>query len=106
MNTETGDILTRQQLALKPDMFKAQCVLIDEQVMTRKQKAEMRVSKHDNRSALGRLRIDKRFKARNKPCPCGSGRKFKKCCWFKVLPADCNNNLIRRTESDYRKQRF
>lgn len=18
---------------------------------------------------------------RNKPCPCGSGRKFKKCCW-------------------------
>ena len=21
---------------------------------------------------------------RNKPCPCGSGKKFKKCCWNKV----------------------
>ena len=20
---------------------------------------------------------------RNKPCPCGSGKKFKKCCWNK-----------------------
>lgn len=20
---------------------------------------------------------------RNKPCPCGSGKKFKKCCWSK-----------------------
>lgn len=22
---------------------------------------------------------------RNKPCLCGSGKKFKKCCWSKVL---------------------
>jgi uncharacterized protein YecA (UPF0149 family) len=21
---------------------------------------------------------------RNDPCPCGSGKKYKKCCWLKV----------------------
>jgi hypothetical protein len=28
---------------------------------------------------------------RNEPCPCGSGRKFKKCCWIDLPPND--NNL-------------
>jgi uncharacterized protein YecA (UPF0149 family) len=23
---------------------------------------------------------------RNDPCPCGSGRKYKKCCWLKTSP--------------------
>jgi len=23
--------------------------------------------------------------ARNEPCPCGSGKKFKKCCWFEAI---------------------
>lgn len=23
---------------------------------------------------------------RNKPCPCNSGRKFKKCCWSQFRP--------------------
>jgi uncharacterized protein YecA (UPF0149 family) len=22
--------------------------------------------------------------ARNDPCPCGSGKKYKKCCWLKI----------------------
>jgi len=22
---------------------------------------------------------------RNRPCPCGSGKKFKKCCWHGVV---------------------
>lgn len=27
--------------------------------------------------------IDRKNKFRNKPCPCGSGKKFKKCCFNK-----------------------
>ena len=27
---------------------------------------------------------------RNAPCPCGSGKKFKKCCWNKHLPPNGN----------------
>jgi len=31
------------------------------------------------------VRSVKVFKAgRNEPCPCGSGKKFKKCCWNKT----------------------
>ncbi len=29
---------------------------------------------------------------RNEPCPCGSGKKFKKCCYHKIQPI----NLRRR----------
>jgi len=25
-------------------------------------------------------------KLRNKPCPCGSGKKFKKCCFTTYIP--------------------
>lgn len=27
----------------------------------------------------------RKSKYRNKPCPCGSGKKFKKCCWDKEI---------------------
>jgi len=44
--------------------------------MTDKQAAEGSVSLSDHRSVLGR----RLGKARNKPCPCGSGKKLKRCC--------------------------
>ncbi len=30
---------------------------------------------------------DRKTAGRNDPCPCGSGKKFKKCCWDKARPA-------------------
>ena len=32
----------------------------------------------------GTIKYDDRKFGRNEPCPCGSGRKFKKCCGKKV----------------------
>ena len=29
---------------------------------------------------------------RNDPCPCGSGKKFKHCCWDKLRPGNIRNN--------------
>ena len=29
-------------------------------------------------------RAERKNWMRNKPCPCGSGKKFKKCCWNKL----------------------
>jgi len=29
---------------------------------------------------------------RNKPCRCGSGKKFKKCCWSKIAILNHQNN--------------
>jgi SEC-C motif len=30
------------------------------------------------------------FKRRNHPCSCGSGKKYKKCCWKKDIDPDPN----------------
>ena len=40
----------------------------------------------DNKEAEMLEKLDKRQRKnwmRNQPCPCGSGNKFKKCCWSK-----------------------
>jgi len=84
MDTETGRIVTRKQLDTMDEITKKKCVPIEEAMMTLKQQADMQVSKFDNRSALGKIRIQGRNSLRNKPCPCGSGIKFKKCCWNKT----------------------
>jgi len=84
MNSETGRIMTRLEVEALSDTEKAKCVPIDEQMMTLKQKLEMQVSPHDSKSELGKLRIRHKNSLRNQPCPCGSGYKFKKCCWSKV----------------------
>ena len=85
MNTETGKILNRAELARMEDMLQAKCVPITEQMMTARQKQTRQVSKYDGRSVLGRYRFRHEKRLRNKPCPCGSGVKFKKCCWNKVV---------------------
>ena len=84
MNSETGVIRDLVDVQTLPKTEQVKFVGIDEQLMTLKQKLEMRVSKHDTRSPLGKLRFKTFNNLRNKPCPiCGSGKKFKKCCWNK-----------------------
>ena len=84
MNCETGRIITREEMENLFQPEKSKYVEIEEAAMTLKQKQQMQVSKHDNVSQLGRLRYKSLNSFRNKPCPiCGSGIKFKKCCWNK-----------------------
>lgn len=84
MNSETGQLLAREEIENLDFITKAKCFPIAEKMMTFKQRQTMQVSQHDNKSALGRLRIKKKNSLRNKPCPCGSGVKFKKYCWSKA----------------------
>ena len=84
MNTDTGKIIDFEAMKELSEAEQAKYVSIDELAMTLKQKRDKQVSVHDNRSPLGKLRIKHKNSLRNKPCPCGSGIKFKKCCWDKV----------------------
>ena len=84
MNTETGSIVTAEELKKMDKFFQAKSTPIEGQLMTLKQKENMQVSKFDNRSSLGKIRVKARNSLRNKPCPCGSGIKFKKCCWSRT----------------------
>jgi preprotein translocase subunit SecA len=83
MDVETGKILNEKQFKLVSDLCQNRCVPIDGKLLTAKQVSSNQVSLYDNRSPLGKFRILTRNKARNKPCPCGSGKKYKKCCWNK-----------------------
>ena len=85
MNSETGEVIDFRMLEGLSKEEQAKYVPIEELAMTLKQKQEMQVSKFDNRSTLGKIRIKSRNSLRNKPCPCGSGVKFKKCCWNKTI---------------------
>jgi len=84
MNTETGKIIDFREQEKLSKTEQAKHISIKEELMTLKQQQEKQVSRFDNRSILGKLRIRHRNSLRNKPCPCGSGIKFKKCCWFRT----------------------
>lgn len=74
-----GDIINK--LKLTKEEGEAFLQPIEETDMTPKQAVERMVPQFDHRTKLGILR-NKRIKeiGRNNPCPCGSGKKFKKCC--------------------------
>lgn len=84
MNTDTGVISLHNEIERMAKEKRAKYVPIDEQLMTLKQKQNMQVSKFDNRSPLAKIKVQHRNSIRNRPCPCGSNLKFKKCCWSKT----------------------
>jgi preprotein translocase subunit SecA len=58
---------------------------VDREAMEKKkrQQADMRLSRGGNESAQSQQQPLKREGdkiGRNEPCPCGSGKKYKKCC--------------------------
>jgi peptide deformylase len=58
---------------------------------------ESRLIQHEIDHMDGILNIDKEYKptpkvGRNEPCPCGSGKKYKKCCENKI------NNINQRSQ--------
>ncbi len=79
--------MTQEEMMGLDEITKAKCVPISEHLMTPKQKEKRQVSPFDNRSRLAKLRRKTHNNLRNKPCACGSGRKFKKCCWYKMATA-------------------
>ena len=88
MDTRTGEIhdgnskfLEGLEKELPEGGFEKFVKFFDAGDMTEKQKENKIVSKHDSRSKLGILRRKAiNDIGRNSPCPCGSGKKFKKCC--------------------------
>ena len=87
MDIRDGSIIDKKELEeIKKEDANAEKFLkeISEQDMTAKQLKKKKVSKYDNRSPLGKLRKTEIEKiGRNEPCPCDSGKKFKKCCLYK-----------------------
>ena len=71
MNTKTGDILTESELEKYIGKFPGEERFI--RSMRLAPTAQQLKRKPISSFASGRI-------GRNDPCPCGSGKKFKKCC--------------------------
>jgi uncharacterized protein YecA (UPF0149 family) len=71
MDIRTGDIYDREQAMIflreNPDLAQFVRPMAIEPTVAQK------LRKPTNPAAIGRV-------GRNEPCPCGSGKKFKKCC--------------------------
>lgn len=78
MDDRTGNIVS--DINLIPEAQKIFYKPIDRNILTGKQRQEMRVNLHDRVTPAAKQLHLSRGSMRNKPCPCGSGVKFKKCC--------------------------
>jgi len=56
----------------------------DEECPICEYKEQEKLSPNENNNEL--FRDIRKNHMRNKPCPCGSGKKFKSCCWNKFSP--------------------
>ena len=45
---------------------------------------EIKITKDEAEKFRRKSKRIRKNNMRNKPCPCGSGKKFKKCCWTQV----------------------
>lgn len=84
MDCETGRVYSHKEAKKLNFISQQKLIPINKGMATPKQRRERQVSPHDGRSVLGKLRVKHGNRLRNEPCPCGSGNKFKKCCWSKV----------------------
>lgn len=75
MNIDTGQI---HHFDSEDDLTAFREVLLDE-----KRQRLVELSDHDVRTATPMSNGRRKNWMRNKPCPCKSGKKFKKCCWGK-----------------------
>lgn len=73
MNIDTGQI---HHFASEEDLKAYRDMLMDDH---RQRLVEL--SDHDGRTVDGMSNGRRKNWMRNKPCVCGSGEKFKKCCW-------------------------
>ena len=87
MNIDTGEIVKVNYEKLIKLQLKGNFVEIDESDMTEKQKREMRVSLNDNRSKLGKLRVqESKILNGNKRIKTRRNRKFKRSMiWLQLL---------------------
>lgn len=74
MDKRTGEIMDKELLRKKlgEEEFAKHAVEIDVENLSRRRRRMLEVTGH---TRVGR----------NEKCPCGSGKKFKKCCLVKML---------------------
>ncbi|UCE24605.1 MAG: SEC-C domain-containing protein, partial [Candidatus Zixiibacteriota bacterium] len=74
------DMIERVKQETVRFLFRVQIARPEEVVAKEKAKQDQLVYSHDGEVARQPVRRSKNKVGRNQPCPCGSGKKYKKCC--------------------------
>jgi len=80
MDVTNGRLYSEEERKELSRQMQECCIPIEAGVLTDSQVKRKQVSVCDHRSPAGRILTTARRVGRNRPCPCGSGKKFKHCC--------------------------
>jgi preprotein translocase subunit SecA len=75
-----GDLMDQIREEILRTIFRVQIVREEPAVMPKKKKRTLNLSHGDGDSGGVTVRRKEQKIGRNAPCPCGSGKKYKKCC--------------------------
>ena len=75
-----GDLMDQVREETLRTLFRIQIVREEPDMMPKKKKRELNLSHGDGDSGGVTVRRKEQKIGRNAPCPCGSGKKYKKCC--------------------------
>ena len=75
-----GDLMDQIREETLRTLFRIQIVREEPDMMPKKKKRELNLSHGDGDSGGVTVRRKEQKIGRNAPCPCGSGKKYKKCC--------------------------
>jgi len=75
-----GDLMDQVREETLRTLFRIQIVREEPDMMPKKKKRELNLSHGDGDSGGVTVRRKEQKVGRNAPCPCGSGKKYKKCC--------------------------
>jgi preprotein translocase subunit SecA len=75
-----GDLMDQIREEILRTIFRVQIVREEPEVMPKRKKRTLNLSHGDGDSGGVTVRRKEQKIGRNAPCPCGSGKKYKKCC--------------------------
>jgi len=86
MDSRTGRMVSHEEYTELTDDEKEYFIDLSKEAKDALEKLDKTYErKMDRESQLEQVRTLKKNKYRNKPCPCGSGKKYKKCCLHLVV---------------------
>lgn len=81
MDTRTGELKSIAEVQEMSKAVQKFFVPVEGRELTEKQIKKLKVSTQDHISKAGKKLTAARGNMRNQPCPCGSGKKTKRCCY-------------------------
>jgi len=78
MDTRTGQIYSPEEVQKLKDVMTSESEGSKRASEAFKRMIEMKIPPTQNQLSRKPPKV-----GRNEPCPCGSGKKFKKCCWMR-----------------------